>query len=215
MRSRAALVTAVLSAGLVTTSLSAHASPKDDLAFAVEGYNHDKHSGWIIERLVTLNVADKCWPKLVDKSQRGLGLLASDARSIARYAKAVTGDDWAGLEGQSANTPEANRAAVDKLVDDFKPRFHVTLTLEGDDCGATGNDLWLKYLGSALGSLVKYPPSSGTAKLVIDVKAKTKALGVAVDKAGTTFTITAPRDVERAGWSDAIENALLRVSSKR
>jgi hypothetical protein len=28
------------------------------------------------------------------------------------------------------------------------------------------------------------------------------------------FTITAPRDVERSGWSDTIENALQRVSSK-
>jgi hypothetical protein len=214
MRSRAALVTAV---GLVTSSLSlsAHASPREDLAFAVEGYNHDKHSGWIIERLVTLNVADRCWPKLVDKAQRGLGLLASDARSIEHYARAATGDDWAALESQSANTREANRAMVDKLVDDFQPRFHVTLTLEGDDCSATGNDLWLKYLGSALGSLAKYPPRSGTANLVIDVKAKVKDLTIAVDKAGTTFTITAPRDVERPGWSDTIENALLRVSTKR
>jgi len=214
MRSRAALVTAI-TAGLVSSSLSAHASPKEDLAFAVEGYNHDKHSGWIIERLVTLNVADKCWPKLLDKGQRGLGLIASDARSIEHYAKAVTGDDWAGIEGQSANTREANQALVDKMVDDFKPKFHVTLTLEGDDCSATGNDLWLKYLGSALGSLAKYPPKSGTAKLTIDVKAKVKDLTIAVDKAGTSFAITAPRDVERPGWSDTIEKALLRVSSKR
>ena len=214
MRSRAALVTAI-TAGLVSSSLSAHASPKEDLAFAVEGYNHDKHSGWIIERLVTLNVSDKCWPKLLDKGQRGLGLIASDARSIEHYAKAVTGDDWAGIEGQSANTREANQALVDKMVDDFKPKFHVTLTLEGDDCSATGNDLWLKYLGSALGSLAKYPPKSGTAKLTIDVKAKVKDLTIAVDKAGTSFAITAPRDVERPGWSDTIEKALLRVSSKR
>lgn len=210
MRSRAVLVTAIL----VTQSLSAHASPRDDLAFAVQRNNHDKHSGWIIDRLVTLNVSDKCWTKLVETSGRGPGLLASAARSIERYAKAVTGDDWAGLEAQSANTPDANRARVDKLVDDFKPRFHVTLTLEGDDCSVTGNDLWLKYLGSALGSLAKFPPKSGTAKLVIDVKAKLKDLTVAVDQAGTTFTITAPRDVERPGWSDKIENALLRVSTK-
>jgi hypothetical protein len=32
--------------------------------------------------------------------------------------------------------------------------------------------------------------------------------------AGSTFTIIAPRDVEHGGWSDTIENALKRVSTK-
>jgi hypothetical protein len=131
-----------------------------------------------------------------------------------RYAKAVTGDDWAAIEGQSANTPEANRAVVDKMVTEFKPKFHVTLRLEGAECSATGNDLWLKYLGSTLGSLVRFPPRSGVAHITIDVKAKAKDLTIDVDKAGSTFTITAPRDVEHGGWSDTIEKALQRVSAK-
>jgi len=206
--------TLLITAAAVLASTVAHADPKEDLAFAVQGLNHDRHSGWVIERLVTLKLGDKCWPKLTDKTQRGLGLLASDARSIQRYAKAVTGDDWFAIEGQSSNGAEANRATVDKMVDAFKPKFHVTLDLEGDDCGVTGNDLWLKYLGSALGSLVKYPPKSGVANLTIHVKAKAKDVTVDVDKAGSAFTITAPRDVERSGWSDKIENAMLRVSAK-
>lgn len=209
--SRSALLASL---ALATAAPSAHASPQDDLSFAVQNANHDKHSGWVLDRLVTLQVGDKCWPKLVDKTQRGLGILASDARSIQRYAKAVTGDDWAAIEGQSANSPEANRAVVDKMVTEFKPKLHVTLRLEGDDCGATGNDLWLKYLGSTLGSLVRFPPKSGVANITIDVKAKAKDLTIAVDKAGSTFTITAPRDVERSGWSDTIEKALQRVSAK-
>lgn len=191
-----------------------HAAPKDDLAAAVENANHDKHSGWIVDRMMTLKLPDKCWPKLLDKSRRGLGLIASDARSIQRLAKELTGDDWHAIEGQSANTPEANRATVEKMVDTFKARFHVTLTLEADDCAATGSELWLNYLGSALGSLVKYPPKSGAATVIIDVKPGSKDVKIDVDKAGKTFTITAPRDVEKAGWSDTIENALKRVSTK-
>lgn len=209
--SRAVLVSAL---AVAAASPSVHAAPQDDLSAAVQNANHDKHSGWVIERLVTLKLGDRCWPKVLDKSKRGLGLMASAARSIQRYAKVVTGDDWSAIEGQSANSREANQAVVDKMVDAFKPKFHVTLRLEGDDCGATGNDLWIKYLGSTLGSLVKFPPKSGTAQITIDVQAKAKDVKVDVDKAGSTFTITAPRDVERSGWSDTIENALQRVSSK-
>lgn len=204
----------ITSAVLASLAVPAFASPKDDLAAAVEIQNHDKHSAWIVDRLMTLKLPDKCWPRVLDKSKRGLGLIASDARSIERYAKAVTGDDWAAIEGQSANTPEANRAVVDKMVDAFKPKFHVTLTLDADDCAATGTELWLNYLGSTLGSLVKFPPKSGVATIVIDVKPGAKDLKIGVDKAGKVFTITAPRDVEKGGWSDTIENALKRVSSK-
>lgn len=212
--SRAVFVTALALAAVASSTVPAHASPQDDLAFAVQTYNHDKHSGWVIERFVTLQLPDKCWTKLADKGQRGPGLLASYARWIQRYAKAVTGDDWAGIESQNANSVEANRAVVDKMIDAFKPKFHITLRLEGDDCGVTGNDLWLKYLGNTLGSLVKFPPKSGVAHVTIDVKAKVKDVAIDIDKSGSTFTITAPRDVERSGWSDKIENALQRVSSK-
>jgi hypothetical protein len=206
--------TIVLATLVAILGAPAYASPKEDLASAVETANHDKHSGWVIDRMVTLNLPEKCWPKVLDKSKRGLGLLASDARSIQRYAKVVTGDDWAAIEGQAANGAEANRATVNKMVDAFKPKFHVTLTLDGDDCTGTGTELWLNYLGSTLGSLVKYPPKSGSAQLMINVKGSVKDLTIDVDRAGSTFTITAPRDVERSGWSDKIEKSLQRVSSR-
>lgn len=208
-------ISLVAALALAWTATPALAAPQDDLVAAVQRANHDQHSGWIVERLMTLKLPAKCLAKLVDPKQRGLGLLASDARAIQRYAKQVTGDDWAAIEGQSANTPEANRATVDKLVEEFKPKFHVTLTLDGDDCGGTGSDLWHKYLGSALDAARKYPPRSGLAQLVIDVRGKTKAISVEVDKAGASFKITAPRDVEQSGWSGQIENAFARVSSNK
>jgi len=204
----------IIASTLGSIAGAAQAAPADDLAAAVGNANHDKHSAWIVERLVTLKLPDKCWPKLLDKSKRGLGLIASDSRSIERYAKAVTGDDWSKIESQGANTPDANRATVDKLVDAFKPKFHVTLDLEADDCAATGSELWLNYLGSTLGSLVKLPLKSGEAQITIHVKPSAKDIAIEVDKAGSHFTITAPRDVEKVGWSDKIEAALQRVSKK-
>jgi len=118
---------------LVLATATADATPQADLAFAVENSNHDKHSSWIVERLMTLQLGDKCYAKVLDKSSRGVALIGSAARTIQRYAKEVTGDDWSAIEGQSANTKEANREVVSKMVDAFKPKFHVTLKLEGDD----------------------------------------------------------------------------------
>lgn len=199
---------------LVLATATADATPQADLAFAVENSNHDKHSSWIVERLMTLQLGDKCYAKVLDKSSRGVALIGSAARTIQRYAKEVTGDDWSAIEGQSANTKEANREVVSKMVDAFKPKFHVTLKLEGDDCDASGNALWLKYLGSTLGALQKYPPKSGKMTVTIDVTSKQKGVTADVDKAGTAITIKGSRDVEASGWSDNIEKALLRVSSK-
>lgn len=202
-------------AAILLATTAADATPQEDLAFAVENSNHDKHSGWIVERLMTLQLGDKCFAKVLDKKTQGVSLIGANTRKIQRYAKQITGDDWSTIESQSANTKEANRDIVSKMVDEFKPKFHVTVKLEGDDCDATGNALWLKYLGGALTALDTYPPKSGKMNITINVTSKQKGVTAEVDKTGTSIVIKGSRDVEASGWSDTIEKALLRVSSKR
>jgi hypothetical protein len=188
------------------------ASPHDDLAFAVSESNHDKTSGWIIERLVTLEVSDACWAKILDKQNAALSRLASDARYIERFGKAITGDEWSAIESQGANNRDANRAIVDKMISAFAPKFHLTVRV-GGDCDTGGSALWLKYVSSAVISAVKYPPKSGQLKLVVEA---TPAKGFRADmnKDGTELTIVGSRDIETVNWSGAIESALKRVSSK-
>ena len=195
-------------------SASAHATPIEDLAFATQEMNHDKVSGWVVERMVTLTLPEKCWAKVLDKKNMGHTLWSNFARSIQTYARNVTGDDWAKLEGQSANSKEANQAMVDKLVKDFQPKFHLTLVYDGDDCDATGNALWLKYISTTLSALNSYPPKSGKALVTIHVEPKVKAVKTEVSKDGTTFTITAPRDQEVSGWPSDVEGPIKRVSTK-
>jgi hypothetical protein len=198
---------------LTYTALPASASPSEDLAFEVGEINHDKTSGWIVERLMTLKISDQCFAKVLDKKNSALSKIASDARSIERYAKVITGDEWSHIESQGANNKAANRAIVDKAIDDFKPKFHVTVNLEGEDCDAGGNALWLKYTGSALQSLVQYPPRSKQMTITINVTSRTKDVKAEVGKDGSTLVVTGARDVEPVGWSDTIGKALKRHST--
>jgi hypothetical protein len=199
---------------LAMTSLSAAAGPAEDLAFNVGEHNHDKESVWVIERLVTFHAADKCYAKVADAKSGASTIFASTARYIERYGKAVTGDDWGHIESQNANSKDANRALVDKMITEFAPKFHLTINLEGDDCDASTKALWLKYPNDAVLALVKYPPKAGTVKVVIDITAKAKEVTAVTGKDGSTLTITAPRDIEASGWSGTVEKAMKRVSSK-
>jgi hypothetical protein len=189
------------------------ASPREDLVFAVQESNHDKHTGWVVERLMTFHIGDKCYAKIADKKNAALAKIASEARYIQRYAEKISGDDWVHIESQGANNREANRAIVDKMVHDFEPKFHLTVNLEGDDCDAGSTALWLKYPSHVAIALGKYPPKAGKLTVVIDVTSKTKTLKVEVDKDGTMLKITAARDIEAGNWSGEIDSALKRISS--
>lgn len=174
------------------------ASGQQELASAVAAANDDHHSGWIVERLMSFEVGDKCFAKIVDKKNRALGLIAAHTRYIARYAKTVTGDDWTRMEADKKSD------AVDTLVNDFKSNVHITISVEGDDCEASGNALWLKYLGEVTGALAKYAPK----KLMIVIKVSAKAKGVKADVKNGTLTIIGARDVEASGWPNEIDKAM-------
>jgi hypothetical protein len=199
---------------VLAVTVPASASPHDDLAFAVQESNGDKTSGWIVERLMTLEIGDKCYAKVLDKKNVAMSKIASDARYIERYAKAVTNDEWSHIENQGANNKEANRAIVDKMITEFKPKFHLTVRVEGDDCDAGGRALWLNYTSNTILALGKYPPKSGKMNVVINVTSKAKGIAIDVGKDGSTFTVTASRDIEPMDFGGNVEKAFKRVSTK-
>ena len=161
---------------------------------------------------MTLKVSAKCLAKLPNKETRALHDIAGFTRTISRYAKEVTGDDWVSIEGQSANDAATNRALVDKMITAFEPKFHITISVDGEDCSPNG--LWLKYASSALTGVFRYPPKSGRATIVVEASETAKTTTIDVDKTGSTFTIRGPRDVEGVGYGDQIERAFKRVSNK-
>ena len=79
---------------------------------------------------------------------------------------------------------------------------------------ASGNAMWLKYIGTTLTALDSYPPKSGNAFVRIHVDPKVKTVKTVVGKDGSTITITGAKDLEPSGWPSEIEGPLKRVSSK-
>ena len=194
----------------------AHADPAEDFAFEVKESTGDYHRAWVISKLTTFKVGKKCWEQMADKDKFSAVHSANFyTRDIAEYAKGITGDDWSTIETQNNNDRETNKKLVEPMMDAFKNRFSVTVSVEGDDCKPEHGALWLKYW-TTLGTTIRdYPPAADKVKVTLDVTAKAKDVSVTVDKKGGTFVITAPRDIEVAAWDDKISKPFRKVARKK
>jgi hypothetical protein len=196
------------------TARHADAGPAEDFSFELKESTKEHHRAWVLDKFHTFNVGKACWTKMVDKKQGAIHMAGFATRDIAEYAKGLTGNDWSKIEGQSANTREENRKLVEKMMDELRPNLKITISVEGDDCDAGRNSLWLKYWTETVRALKANPPKSGKAFITINVTSKAKGVTVDVGKDGSTFTITGSKDVEAVGWDGNIQKAFKRVSSK-
>jgi hypothetical protein len=200
-----------IAAALVPTF--AFADQPADLAFAVKERSSFTKSE-IVSKLVTWKLGDKCWDKVLDKSQATLGRVGTWAASIATYAKGVTGDDWEKIESQGQPSDrEKNREIVGKKIAEFAPKFHLTVNVDGADC-AKDSALFGKYVMETVDSLQKYPPKASKVTITINVNEKAKGVKTVVSKDGGTFTITGAKDIEASGWPNEISSAFKRASGK-
>jgi hypothetical protein len=184
----------------------------DDFSFALKEYTGRYASAFVTNKLTTFKVAPACYKKMQDKNAGALHTASFYTSDILEYAKGVTGDDWSSIEDQNK---EKNVKLIAPMMEDFKQRFMVTVSVEGDDCDVDQNALWLRYW-YAIGEAVKdYPPKAGRAFVTLNVTPSVKDVTVDVDDSGSQFTITAPRDIEPKEWSDKIEKPFRRRSSKQ
>lgn len=186
----------------------------DDFAYAVKVATGEHTSAWALTKLHTFKVGAACRAKLPDPELGAVHAATFVTRDLTAYARKTGAEDWAAIEGQSANDPQTNRDIVARDMDAFAKRFSLTISVEGNDCDARQNALWLKYWTTIAGALDRYPPKAKKVAITLNVTAKAKAVKVATGKDGATFTITAPRDIEAAAWSDAIEKAFAKVTRK-
>lgn len=186
----------------------------DDFAFLTMEATGDYYTAWVLTRLHTWKVGKKCYPKLADKDA-GVHAASFAARDIATYAKSVGAEDWDAIEGQSSGEREANRAIVQKDVDAFKKRFSFTVAVDGDDCDAKSNSMFLKSWTTVATALKDYPPKAKKVAITLTLSAKAKDVDIKAGKNGATFAITVPRDKEPVGWSDKISKAFQKVSAKK
>lgn len=209
-RLKLALICALASASL------AHADPAEDFAFEVKESTGDYHRAWVLTKLTTFKVGKTCWAQMADRDKfSAVHSAGFYTRDIAEYAKALTGDDWSRIETQNNNDRENNKKLVEPMMDAFKKRFSVTISVEGDDCKPEHGALWLKYWTS-LGNIIRdYPPAADKVNITLNVTAKAKDVTVKVDKKGGTFVITAPRDIEVAAWDDKMGKPFRKVARKK
>ena len=186
----------------------------DDFAFAVKEATGDYYTAWILTKLHTFKIGKKCRAKLANKDEGAVHAASFVTRDIAAWAKAAGAEDWDAVESQSNNDPKYNRDLVETDIDAFKKRFSIAITVDGDDCDAKSNSLWLRYWTTIAGALEDYPPKAKTVKITLTVNTKAKELTATVGKDGATFAFTGPRDVEKGMWSDAIVKAFEKVKKK-
>jgi hypothetical protein len=201
--------------GVVALSSSlAHADAREDFAFALKEHTGDYHRAWIITKLTTIKVGPQCWEKIVDAGKySAVNKAAFYTRDVAEYAKTVTGDDWSRIETQNNSDRETNKATLEPMLDAFKAKFSLTISVEGKDCSADSDALWLRYWVTLGTALKDYPPK-GKVSIKLDVTTKAKDVTATVDKTGSKFVITAPRDVEAAAWDTKIEAPFKKLAKK-
>jgi hypothetical protein len=212
---RIPLAAAALALGLAV-SAAAHADTrKSAFADAVQEVTTDHYRGWIIGKLTTWKVGPRCWEKIQDKEGRIVGLASFLTREIAEYAKQVTGDDWATIEGSGTSEKAANRGKVEPMIDAFESRFSLTVKIDGDDCDNGHDPLWMQYVMHAAQNVNALPPAAGKAIISIDVSSKAKKFAIAVGKDGSTFKVTAPKEIAAPRWQDRMESAFKKVAKKK
>lgn len=187
----------------------------DDFSFGLQEYTGKHASAWVLTKMHTFKVGKKCLARLGDKKEGALHAASFATRDVLEYVKDIGGDDWVQIEGQSANDKAFNRDLVAKSMDAFKGKLSITINVEGDDCDAKGNSLWLRYWTTAATALRNYPPRAGKVAIAINVTSKVKAVSAVAAGDGSTFTITAPRDIEASAWSDKIDTAFKKVARKK
>jgi hypothetical protein len=207
---------AIAAAFILAAPVAAHAD-KSPTAYgdAIQAGTTDHYRGWIINKLTTWKVGATCWEKIQKSDGRVVSLGSHLTRALANYAKTVTGDDWASIEGSGTSEKAANKGKVEPLIDAFKSKFSLSVSIDGDDCDDGHDPLWMQYVMHAAEDIEQFPPASGKAFISINVSSKPKTkFSIAVDKTGSKFTITGPKDIASDKWQNQMEAAFKKVAKK-
>jgi hypothetical protein len=184
----------------------------DDFAFAVRERTGTYYGPWIISKFTTFKVGKACWEKMADAKADPVNTASYYIRNVYELAKTWTNEDWDRIENQHSDRSK-DRKFVEPLMDKFGEQFHMTIAIEGDDCGVASDSLWLRYWYAIAEAFAKYPPAAGKVFVTLNVT-DTRDIAVEVDETGSQFTFTAPRDIEPASWTEKLEKPFRRVARK-
>lgn len=185
----------------------------DDFAFAVRERTGTYHAPWVMTKMTTFKVGKSCYDKLGEKDSGSLNNAGYYTRSVHALAKAWTGEDWEAVENQRGDRAK-DRTLVEPMMNEFAKRFHMTISVEGEDCETERDALWIRYWYTIGESFEKYPPLAGKLDVQLNVTAAARDISVNVDESGSVFEITAPRDIEAKDWNEKIEKPFRKNAKK-
>jgi hypothetical protein len=185
----------------------------DDFTFALHEYTGEYARPWAVTRFHTFRVGKRCLAKFADKKYAVIASAAQVATHVVDYAKARGADDWSTIESQRNNDRETNQRMVSQMIDAFRSRLSLTISVDGDDCDAGDRALWLQYWTSIAKALEDYPPKTGRVAIVLEVTPNVKAMSGSIAKDGT-LVFTGPRDIEPNDWLAPIESTFRRAAGK-
>ncbi len=184
----------------------------DDYAFSVRERTGTFWGPWTITKFTTFKVGKACYAKMADPKSDAVNNASYYVRNVHELAKTWTGEDWEQVENQRSDRAK-DRRLVEPMLDQFASRFHLTIAVEGDDCGVDRDALWIRYWYQISEAFADYPPAAG--KLFITLNVTTaRDVTAEVDDTGSHFTITAPRDIEAPEWSEKLERPFRRYARK-
>ncbi|MGE0396878.1 MAG: hypothetical protein AB7T06_09190 [Kofleriaceae bacterium] len=193
---------------------SGPAEPRwDDLAFAVRERSGTYYGPWVFTKFTTFKVGKTCYAKLGEKDSGSLSNSPYYIRSVLELAKKWTGDDWDRIENQRSDRAK-DRALVEPMMNEFSKRFHMTISVEGEDCETERDAWWIRYWYSIGTAFAEYPPMAGSLDVTLQVTAAARDITVEVDETGSKFVFTAPRHIEPKDWSEKLEKPFRRHAKK-
>lgn len=183
-------------------------------ADAVKYKTSDNWRSLSIAKLTTWKVGKKCWNKIIDPEGRILDLTSFMTGEIAEYAQKVTGEDWATIEGSGVTEKEANKVKIEPMITAFRQKFSLTVSIDGDDCDASHDPLWMQYVMRAVEAVNAKPPTSGKAFIVIDVSSKVRKFSMTASKDGATFKISGHKEIADGQWQNEVSRVFALAAKK-
>ena len=206
-------MTRLIAAILIATTTVTYADTKE-LSEDVRDLTSDNYRAATVGKLMTFKLGAKCWAKLT-RDSRATNLIQMSTRYIVDFAKHVTGDDWAALEGSGTTEKAKNRERVETTVEAFKKSFSYSISVDGEDCDDGHDPLWLQYHTHALQYFSENPPPAKRGTIAIQVSSKAKKFSASVDKTGTVFKFVAPKEVAPDKWQDQMLATFVKAAKKK
>jgi len=199
-----------------TSAITQEVSEKQlELAGDLFDYTGRYYQRFMVEKLMKLNLPDKCWEKALGKEGWGAHAMSFITGDMTEWFKESLGYvALYNIEGDGVETKKENRPRVLRELEEYKKVYLLDVDASECDCNTTTSNLVRSYTGM-VGSYpyrYRFVPKSGVYFVHLKVTPKVKDISANVSKDGRDFYVIAPAEVEPSAWGDKIDKVFSRAS---